>query len=332
MLAELLRRFEPFTALEWSTLCSVARHARLLKLAGGRVLMPRRHRARGSCYLVKGTVQWRDADTPAQCVVDVDARARRALFITGDDVHVETIGVATLLWLDLDPIEFMLGAALPEPYPVADIQPVDHHWMHRLLSSGLPHWLAPNELQAVFRAFTPISIAAGTNIIEEGEQADAFFVLAQGRAAVRRGCQTLLGLAPGDAFGADGLLSARRRNASVAMLSDGQVMRLAQPQFETLLASRFVRWVQRDAPGAQVIDLGARERGPDALRRLIADLDLGTAYLFTGAAPADRALATYLAAQRGVIAFARQDQAGTVRPLAQLRSEVMASERNTDMG
>ena len=60
MLARLLRRFEPFAALEWTTLCSVARHARLLRFAAQRTLSPNRRKHHGSCYLVKGVVRRRD--------------------------------------------------------------------------------------------------------------------------------------------------------------------------------------------------------------------------------------------------------------------------------
>jgi hypothetical protein len=93
------------------------------------------------------------------------------------------------------------------------------------------------------------------------------------------------------------------------MLADGTVMRLARETFASLVEQRLVRWVERGSAGVHTIDLSARQRGPDALRRLVGELDLGTAYLFAGGAERERALAAYLAAQRGVRAFARRDPA-----------------------
>src|SRR5512143_3452118 len=102
MLADLLRRFEPYSALEWGTLCSVARHARLLRLAAKRTLAPTGRLQKGSCYLIKGSVRRRTADGRIESITDQDAAARRALLVAGDGATVETVVAVTLLWVDLD--------------------------------------------------------------------------------------------------------------------------------------------------------------------------------------------------------------------------------------
>jgi signal-transduction protein with cAMP-binding, CBS, and nucleotidyltransferase domain len=307
MLADLLRRFEPFAALEWGTLCSVARHARLLRLAARRTLAPTGRMQNGSCYLVKGSVRRRMADGRIESIADGDAAARRALLAAGDGAAVETLVQVTLLWVDLDPIAFLLGAAPESGYAVERIDAAaDAHWMHRFLGPGLCECLEPSVLQAVFRAFTPLAFDAGATVVEEGEPGESFYVLASGTAEVRRAGRTLVALAPGDSFGADALVCAEPRNASVRMLSNGTVMRLAQQTFADLVQQRLVRWVDRGFAGVHTVDLTVRPGGPDALRRLVGELDLGTAYLFDGGAERDRALAAYLAAQRGVRAFARR--------------------------
>jgi hypothetical protein len=308
MLADLLRRFEPFAALEWGTLCSVARHARLLRLAARRTLAPTGRMQNGSCYLIKGSVRRRLADGRVESITDQDAAARRALLVAGDGAAVETLVPVTLLWVDLDPIAFLLGAAPEAGYAVERIDAAaDAHWMHRFLGPGLCECLEPSVLQAVFRAFTPLAFEAGVTIVEEGEAAEFFYVLASGAAEVRRAGRILVALTPGDSFGADALVCDEPRNASIRMLASGTVMRLARETFADLVEQRLVRWVERGSAGVHTVDLSARSRGPDALRRLVGELDLGTAYLFDGGAERERALAAYLAAQRGVRAFARRD-------------------------
>src|SRR5262245_18894042 len=118
MLADLIRSFEPFAALEWGTLCSVARHARLLRLAARRTLAPTGRARSGSCYLVKGNVRRRMADGRTEAISDQDAAARRALLISGDGAAVETVVDVTLLWVDPDPVAFLLGAAPDSGYTV----------------------------------------------------------------------------------------------------------------------------------------------------------------------------------------------------------------------
>jgi Cyclic nucleotide-binding domain len=311
MLADLLRRFEPFAALEWSTLCSLARHARLVRLAARRTLAPTGRARNGSCFLVKGVVRRRGADGRIEAIAAQDPAARRALLVAGDGAVVETTGAVTLLWIDLDPVEFLLGGATPADYAVEPIDAAaDGHWMHRFLGTGLVDCLEPSALQAVFRAFTPQLFAAGETVVDEGQPADRFYVLASGAAQVRRGGRPLVALVPGDSFGADALVSGGLRNASVRMLADGCVMELARERFVDLVAQRLVRWVERVTPGAHSIDLSVRPCGPDALRRLVGELDLGAAYVFDGGAESERALAAYLAAQRGLVAFARRDSSG----------------------
>ena len=150
----LLRRFEPFAALEWTTLCSVARHARLLRFAGTTHACRRIGRKHhGSCYLVKGVVRRRDKSGREAA----DRRSGRGGAARAVDCRrrhvVETMGAVTLLWIDLDPVAFMLGADTAG-YAVERLDTApDDHWMHRFLGPGLVECLTPDALQSVFRAF-----------------------------------------------------------------------------------------------------------------------------------------------------------------------------------
>ena len=309
MLARLLRRFEPFASLEWTTLCSVARHARLLRCAGRRTLAPsgRAHHAR--CYLVKGAVRRRSSDGRREEIVADEPAARQPLLIAGDGASIETLEAATLLWIDVDPVAFMLGADAGT-YSVERLDSDDRHWMHRFLGPGIVEWIEPSALQAVFRAFAPTAVERGEPIVREGEPAECFYVIANGAAEVRRRGRPVATLVSGDSFGADALVSGARRNATVSMLEPGRVMALAARSFERLLAERLVRWIDGRAVGCHEIDLTLRAGGPDALRELVGELDLGASYVFDGSAVGDRALAAFLAAQRGIRAFARRSVDG----------------------
>jgi len=311
MLARLLRRFEPFAALEWTTLCSIARHARLLRCAAQRTLAPTGRKQHGSCYLVKGVVRRRDKHGRDLQIADQDAAARHALLVAGDDASIETVGPVTLLWIDLDPVAFMLGADATASYPVERIDAApDDHWMHRFLGPGLIECMAPGALQSVFRAFEPLQVSGGEIVVQEGALADLFYVIANGSAEVRRDGRRLAALIAGDSFGADALVSGARRNASVVMTSDGRLMSLPGETFHRLVSERLVRWIDGVVAGAHRIDLAQRPRSPDGLRVLAGELDLGATYVFEGAREGDRALGAFLATQRGVCAFAVRDRSG----------------------
>ena len=147
---------------------------------------------------------------------------------------------------------------------------------------------------------------------------------------------------PGDSFGADALVSGQRRNASVVMLSDGRVMCLPADDI-SLSGQRTAGALGRTrVPGAHVIDLSHACRAvPTRCARWRASWISAATYVFDGAAEGDRALAAFLATQRGVqrVCAARFEarldlraQAGTVRSFAHARSACTESARRTDIG
>ncbi len=71
----------------------------------------------------------------------------------------------------------------------------------------------------------------------------------------------LVELGVGDGFGEEALISNAPRNATVTMLSDGELMRLAKKDFIPLLTEPALKWIEfRDVPallqqGAQWLDV-----------------------------------------------------------------------------
>jgi ATP-binding cassette subfamily B protein len=101
----------------------------------------------------------------------------------------------------------------------------------------------PDELRKlVAESFVLLSFPFGSLIVEEGEEADALFVLASGRArAVQRGDSdeevALHVLQPGDTFGERGLLAEGPRTASVRASSEVEALRLDRSIFQALVRS-----------------------------------------------------------------------------------------------
>jgi ATP-binding cassette subfamily B protein len=96
--------------------------------------------------------------------------------------------------------------------------------------------------QLVVESFVPIAVPFGTPIVREGEPADAFYVLASGRARVVKqgmnGDEVPLGyLRPGDSFGEMALLGKTVRTATVRASDDVRVFRLDAAVFGALVAS-----------------------------------------------------------------------------------------------
>jgi ATP-binding cassette subfamily B protein len=103
-------------------------------------------------------------------------------------------------------------------------------------------YLPPEARQIIVDSFVPVSVAFGGIIVREGDEADAFYVLASGRArVVKKGEQgeevTLNSLRPGDNFGEMALLGQAKRTATVRASTDVQLFKLDRSVFQALVRS-----------------------------------------------------------------------------------------------
>ena len=73
---------------------------------------------------------------------------------------------------------------------------------------------------------------AGTSIITEGEEDDAFFILVEGEVSVRKGDREVARLGPGQCLGEMAYLAAQRRTASVYAASDVSLLRMNARRIE----------------------------------------------------------------------------------------------------
>jgi HlyB family type I secretion system ABC transporter len=105
--------------------------------------------------------------------------------------------------------------------------------------------LPPELKKLVIDCFAPASFSFGGDIVTEGEETDAVYVLAEGRARmVKRGVNgeeiPLNLLKPGETFGATGLLDPTvigKRTTTVRASSDVQAFKLDPALFQALLAN-----------------------------------------------------------------------------------------------
>ena len=133
-------------------------------------------------------------------------------------------------------------------------------WMTHILQSEAFIKIPPSMIQGLLIKMEQLTVKAGDTIIKQGDNGDYFYTIHQGRCAVTRretpdGEDKLLAeLVDGDSFGEDALVSDTRRNASVSMLTDGLLMRLAKQDFVELLKNQLVKRVDYDQAVAMVDD------------------------------------------------------------------------------
>jgi rhodanese-related sulfurtransferase len=110
------------------------------------------------------------------------------------------------------------------------------------------------------------SVSAGDDVVLEGQAGDYFYVIENGQAEVVRHGSSVARLVAGAAFGEEALLQETPRNATVRMVSDGRLLRLAKADFDRLLKAELVSLIQADAlrrmleqNAAEIIDCRSEE-------------------------------------------------------------------------
>jgi rhodanese-related sulfurtransferase len=139
--------------------------------------------------------------------------------------------------------------------------------MRRLLESRALLRLPSASIEQLFARFEEVPMKAGQIVIRQGDRGDYYYVIKQGRCRVvqkpgeQQKMVALADLTEGDGFGEEALLSDAPRNATIAALSDGALMRLSRDDFNRLLKEPLIEWVtdrqvvDRIQAGAGLIDV-----------------------------------------------------------------------------
>ena len=176
-------------------------------------------------------------------------------------------------------------------------------------------------IEELLARFERLAASRGEVVIAEGDEGDDYYVIESGRCRVERqvgGVKVVLAeLKSGDAFGEEALASNTRRNATVVMTTDGQLLRLGKGDFNELLGEpllqrlRYAECLKRVAQGASWIDVrypseyrddrlpGAINVPLNEVRNSFAVLDPAREYIVYCQSGRRSSAAAFLIAQRG---------------------------------
>jgi len=268
-----LSTFTPLSALNPEHLQEVARKARPVRLKAGKRLFSEGDEVAAQWYLREGVVEVLagdgtksrvEAGSPAAASALEGGNPARRTAIARSDVLVYTI--------DRSLLDMMLTWDQTGSYHVAELSgdevsvganADEEDWMVRLLRTEAFHRIPPANIQAIFMRMEPVGFSAGEEIIRQGDPGDYFYIVRDGRCSVTRTTKgrpdgiRLAELGPGDGFGEEALISDSPRNATVTMVTDGTVMRLAKADFQPLLSEPLQRWIDY-SEASEHVRAGAR--------------------------------------------------------------------------
>lgn len=327
-----LKALYPLDSLRPEHLEALAREAELSVHARGEVLFKAGDSDERSLYLLSGEVRGDYPDGRSKTITGGSLQGRYPL---GDlqprrfSCVVCSDGDAEVLSFDRRFLEKVLtfdqlvrsGRFHTDPG-----DPDASRWAFRLLQSKALRKVPAGSLERLFTRFESISVKDGQTVIREGDDGDYFYVIKEGAAAVsqlQEGGQAVVAyLVRGDSFGEDALLSNNVRNATVTMIKDGALMRLAKNDFGELLKQPVVEWITPGKAsilvrqGAGVIDVRLREEFDERaikgainlplyrLREELGDLDKARRYVCYCNTGERSAAAAFILSKLGYSAYA----------------------------
>ena len=239
---DLLKNFAILKNLAPERFAEVAEKINIHDIAAGRILFKLGDKDGTTIFLVKGVVELLDSDD--KCVATIKGGSDEAAHPLAPqqprELSARVKKAATVAAISTNLLEIIAGDALAGFEVSAIDDQEDDDWMSLMLRSKVFQKLPPVNISRLITGMQPHPLRAGDVVFNEGDEGDCYYTIKQGRCKVSRfdlrGNETVLAeLGTGDGFGEDALLSDARRGATITMLTDGVLMKLAKKDFLELL-------------------------------------------------------------------------------------------------
>jgi len=260
---KLLQELVPLNALSPERFKEMSEKIVIEEVLAGQYLFRKGDRDNQSIYLLEGKVNLIDGFRKVTSEVEAGTDISRYPIVSQQPRSLSARAVKKVIIARIDSslLDVFLTWDQSSTTEVVEIGAESNQdWMTRILQSEAFIKIPPSMIQSLLIKMETMPVKAGDVIIRQGDSGDYFYTLHEGRCAVTRqdtpdGEEQLLAeLSDGDSFGEDALVSDAKRNATVSMLTDGLLMRLAKEDFIELLKNPLVMHVDYEQAAAMVDD------------------------------------------------------------------------------
>jgi CRP-like cAMP-binding protein len=272
----LLRTFTPFDSMKPESLAVFARKFSRRQAPKGRLLFTEGDEDKQTFYLVSGSIDLLAEGEVIGSVRSGTPKSKSPLVHQLPRPYSAVVTSDRIEYLQVDSEFLEVAVTLDQTgaYKVLELNGLDENgpgaddWMTALLQTKAFHKIPPSNIQAVFMRLQRVDCRAGEVVIKQGDVGDFFYVVVKGLCQVTRETPLnkdgvrLAELKMGDTFGEEALISDVKRNATVTMVTDGVLMRLAKDDFCKLLHEPLLDWVDYEdarqiveAEGGQWVDV-----------------------------------------------------------------------------
>jgi len=258
---KLLQELVPLNALSQAKFKELSGKIVIEEVRAGQYLFRKGDRDNQSLYLLEGKINLIDVFRNITSEVEVGTDISRYPIANQQprSLSARAVKKVVIARIDSSLLDVFLTWDQTSTAEVVEIGAESNQdWMTRILQSEAFIKIPPSMIQSLLIKMETVPVKAGDVIIRQGDSGDYFYTVHEGRCAVTRqdspdGDEQLLAeLREGDSFGEDALVSDAKRNATVSMLTDGLLMRLAKEDFIELLKNPLVRHVDYEQAAAMV--------------------------------------------------------------------------------
>ena len=254
---EMLGKLSPMSGMKAENLHRLIDKFELSRAASGETLFKRGDSQKRTVYVLDGSVELTDGSSVLGTIEGGSADARTPLSPTVPRQHsAVAVDDVTFISIDSDVLDVTLTLDQTGVYEVGDMAAQqadgDDDWMTALLQIKAFQMIPPQNIQSIFMKLQQVNCKAGDIVVKQGAAGDYFYVIRKGRCLVTRETPAgkenidLAEIRVGDTFGEEALMTDTDRNATVTMLTDGVLMRLAREDFQSLMSEPMLDWLDTD--------------------------------------------------------------------------------------
>jgi CRP-like cAMP-binding protein len=258
---KLLQELVPLNALSPERFREVSEKIIIEEVLAGRYLFRKGDKDNQSMFLLEGTINLIDGNGTVTSEVEAGTDMSRYAIANQQPrpLSARAAKKCIIARIDSGLLDVFLTWDQSSSAEVVEIGADDNQdWMTRILQTEAFIKIPPAMIQSLLMKMESYPVKAGDVVICQGDPGDYFYTIHEGRCVVTRKespdaeAQFLAELDSGTSFGEDALVSDAKRNATVTMLTNGLLMRLAKEDFIELLKNQLVKRVDYQQAVAMV--------------------------------------------------------------------------------
>lgn len=321
VLDSLSHNYQPFTLLSRERLSEVVNIVRFVEMRKGEIFQITGGKGQDYLFVVEGQLEVIYSGAIKSIASPEETRKRPVLLPPAPSTSTLVAKQDSIIChADRDLLDKLISWD-EVVHMMEDTDAEMHQLMDQVRNSLVFRRLPLETVQMAFKRMKCENVKKGQEVIRQGEEGDAYYIITAGTAEVyQRGIyddkqHKIADLKDGDAFGCEALISGSKRNETVRMTSDGTLLVLDKEAFEELISTSLIKTVHPNVAktmletGYSLIDVRYSEEFDEnhipgakliplyELRNRMSELDKGKKYIAYCHGGARSAVATLILTQ-----------------------------------